>query len=166
MIRVRRIPRERACSHIAWHTPERHPRRSRDERGLSPAVEASLLFPGLALLIALIIFGGRLELSRQAVQSAAAEAARAASISRTAAEAAARARTAAAASLSAEQLRCVSSDVSVDTSQMSKPAGSGGSVSVRLTCVVSMSDISLPGVPGSVSLSAVQNSVIDTYRER
>ena len=124
------------------------------------------MFPGLALLIALIIFGGRLELNRQAVQSAAAEAARAASISRTTAEAAARARAAAAASLSAEQLRCVSSDVSVDTSQMSKPAGSGGSVSVRLTCVLSMSDISLPGIPGSISLSAVQHSVIDTYRER
>lgn len=144
----------------------RRPGRVRDERGLSPAVEASLLFPAFAMIIALIVFGGRLESGRQAVQAAAAEAARAASISRSPTEANSRARTAASTALAAENLRCVTSSVSVDASQLAKAPGLTGSVSVSLTCVVSMSEIGLPGIPGSVTLSTTQSSVVDRYRER
>ena len=52
------------------------------ERG-SSVVEVVILAPALGMFVALIIAGGRVALSHQAVESAAADAARAASISRT-----------------------------------------------------------------------------------
>ncbi|MDO4783677.1 MAG: TadE/TadG family type IV pilus assembly protein [Propionibacteriaceae bacterium] len=166
VIPTHRVSPARPQGDLSRRVRARRTGRVRDERGLSPAVEASLLFPALGLIIALIIFGGRLESSRQGVQAAAAEAARSASISRSPAEAISRARAAAAAALAAENLRCATSNLSVDTSQMSKAPGLTGEVSVSLTCVVSMSEISLPGIPGSVTLSTTQSSVIDRYRER
>ena len=54
----------------------------RDERG-SAAVEVTMVAPVLVLFVLVIIFGGRLALARQAVQSAAFDAARAASLART-----------------------------------------------------------------------------------
>ena len=58
----------------------------RDERG-SAAVEAVIGVPAFALFVGLIIFGGRTAMTHGAVESAAADGARTASIARTSQEA-------------------------------------------------------------------------------
>ena len=57
----------------------------RDERG-SASVEAAVGLPAFVLFVGLIIFGGRTATTHQAVESAAADAARSASIARTSSE--------------------------------------------------------------------------------
>ena len=67
--------------------------RKRDRERGSATIEAVIIVPAFMLFIALIIAAGRVQMARQSVDAAAAEAARAASISRTAAEAHTRAAT-------------------------------------------------------------------------
>ena len=114
---------------------------------------------------AIVPRGGRVALSHQAVESAAADAARAASISRTQGQAASNAETAAAASLSSQNLRCVSTSVSIDTAGFASPVGTPASVGATVTCQVDLAGL-LPGLPGSMTISATMRSPLDTYRER
>src|SRR5438046_3178070 len=87
----------------------------RDDRG-SAAIEAAILAPPLLALLALAILGGRIETAGGAIESAAHDAARAASISRTAAAAQTQAQTAAAATLNQQGLHCARLAVTVNTS--------------------------------------------------
>lgn len=135
------------------------------ERG-SVAVEVVILAPVLMLFILGVVFAGRYALAQQAVQSAAAEAARAASISRSPAQASGAATGAAAASLANQGLRCASSSVAVDTGAFALRPGIPGEVSATIVCVVDMSDLSFPGIPGNRTLEATMASPLDTYRSR
>ena len=72
--------------------------RQRDNRG-SASVEAAIVLPAFVLFVGLIIFGGRTAVAHQVVESAAADAARSASIARTRTEASADAQRAAETSL-------------------------------------------------------------------
>ncbi len=98
----------------------------RDERG-SAAIEAAIGVPAFLLFVALIIGAGRVAIARQAVEAAAAEAARSASIERTQTAAARAAGDAAAATLSNQQLQCLSTVVAVDTSGFAVPVGTPAS---------------------------------------
>lgn len=131
----------------------------------SSVVEVVILAPALGLFLALIIAGGRVALAHQAVEASAAEAARAASIARTQGQAGADARTAAASSLASQNTRCVSTSVSVDTSGFATPVGTPASVSATVTCQVDLAGL-LPGLPGSMTITATMRSPLDTYRER
>jgi Flp pilus assembly protein TadG len=137
----------------------------RDERG-SAAIEAAIGLPAFILFVGLIIAGGRLAIAHQALQSAAADAARAASISRGAGEADSAARREATTSLNNQKLRCRSTQVGVDTSGFRVPTGQPAAVTVTLTCRVDLADLSVPGVPGSRLIRATMSSPIDTWRER
>lgn len=139
--------------------------RSRDERG-SAAIEAAIALPAFILFLGLIIAGGRLALAHQALQSAAADAARTASIARDAGDANTSAQQEAATSLNNQNLRCRSTQVSVDTSGFRVPTGQAADVTVTLTCRVDLADLSVPGVPGSRLIRATMSSPIDTWRER
>jgi Flp pilus assembly protein TadG len=139
--------------------------RVRDERG-SVAIEAVIATPAFILLVAMIIAGGRVQLAHQGVEAAAYEAARAASIERTQAAAGAAGRTAAQTSLSNQGLRCTSTDVNVDTAAFNAPLGTTGQVTATVTCRVDLSDLSLPGVPGSCTITETASSPVDAYRER
>lgn len=139
--------------------------RSRDERG-SAAIEAAIGLPTFLLFLGLLIAGGRLALAHQALQSAAADAARTASIARDASDANASAQQEAATSLNNQNLRCRSTQVSVDTSGFRVPTGQAADVTVTLTCRVDLADLSVPGVPGSRLIRATMSSPIDTWRER
>ena len=141
-------------------------RRIRDDRGMSVAVEAAILVPCLVLIIGAVIFGGRVEFSRQAVVRAAAEGARAASISRNAEDARTRAEAVVASSLATRNLKCASSEVVTDVSEFNRPSGVSAQASVTVTCVVSMSDIGIAGIPGTMTFTHTGTSPIDTYRER
>ena len=140
-------------------------RRLGGERG-SVSLELVVLTPGLLLVIGVLIYGGRLELAKQSVQSAATQAAREASIARTQPEANSTADVAATRSLAEQGLDCVSSSVSVDTSGFASPAGTPASITAEVTCVVNLSDLAVPGIPGSQTVTATADSPLDTYRER
>ena len=137
----------------------------RSDRG-SEALEASIGVPAFLLFIALIIAGGRLAIADQAVQAAAAEAARSASISRTQEEAHGSAVGGATSSLANQKLQCTTKSVSVDTSGFASPVGTPASVTATVTCVVNLSDVAVPGLPGTRTITATMSSPLDTYRER
>ncbi|QZN87030.1 TadE/TadG family type IV pilus assembly protein [Cellulomonas sp. C5510] len=131
----------------------------------STVVEVVILAPALALFLGLIVAGGRLAVAHQAVEAAAAQAARSASIARTQDEALTSAQAAAVSALGAQGLNCVASDVSVDVAGFATPAGTPASVGATVTCQVPLAD-TLPGLPGSVGVTATVRSALDTYRER
>ncbi|SDP61028.1 TadE-like protein [Pedococcus dokdonensis] len=135
------------------------------ERG-SAVIEAAIGVPAFMLFVGLIVFAGRVAVANQAVGSAAAEAARSASISRTQAQAADTARAAATQALSNQNVNCLRMTISVDTSGFGSPVGTPASVRATVTCVVNLSDLAVPGVPGTRTVSASMSSPLDTYRER
>ena len=135
------------------------------ERG-SEAVEAAVGVPAFLLFVAVIIAAGRVAIAHQAVESAAADAARSASISRTQGEADSAATSGASSSLANQKLQCVSRKVSVDTSGFAAPVGTPATVTATVTCVVNLSDVTIPGLPGSMTIDATVDSPLDTYRER
>lgn len=138
---------------------------TKDERG-SAAVEAAVGVPAFVLFVGLIIFGGRTATTHSAIESAAADAARTASIARTATQAKQDANAAAQASLANQHIHCLSVTVSVDVSDFSNTVGQPGSVSATVECLLDLGDLSVPGVPGSRIIKATTSSPLDTFRER
>ena len=139
--------------------------RSGDERG-STSLEAAVAVPAFALFVGLIVFGGRTATTHQTVQTAAADAARAASIERTSSTGRAAAIDAATNSLSNQDVHCLDVHVTVDVSQFSRTVGQTATVSVTVGCRLDLSDLSVPAVPGSRLIEARASSPIDTWRER
>lgn len=135
-----------------------------DERG-SAAVEAVVGVPAFVLFVGLIICGGRVAITHESLQSAAAEAARSASIARDARTASADAHEAANTSVTNQNIRCDQIDVRVDTTDFAKLVGQSGLVTVTVSCRLDLSDLSVPGVPGSRLLTATMSSPIDTWRQ-
>lgn len=137
------------------------------ERG-SASMVALVVFvlPVTVAFLAVLFFMARMTSAQMVADAAAAEAARAASIAGTAQQAAVDAESIATVMLADQDLNCTSSDVSTDTSGFAAPAGTPASTSVTVTCVVPLSDLMLPGVPGSQTVTATATSVLDTYRER
>lgn len=138
--------------------------RTRDERG-SAALEAAVGVPAFALFVGLIICGGRLATTHESLQSAAAEAARSASIARDARTAFADARAAATTSMTNQHVHCDQIDIRVDATDFAKQAGQPGMVTVTVSCRLDLADLSVPGVPGSRLVTATMTSPIDTWRQ-
>lgn len=135
------------------------------QRG-SVTIETVILVPALLLFVALIIAAGRVTMARQTVDAAAAEAARAASLSRTRDEARARALTGGRLALTNQGIRCVSTSVAVDTSGFDVPVGTPASVTATVTCLVALGDVVLPGLPGTITVTSTVSSPLDTFRGR
>lgn len=132
----------------------------------SVALELAVLAPGLFLLISLVIVAGRVSLAGGAVDGAARDASRQASIARTAPVAAREATAAATATLARQGLQCTRMDVSVDTSGFRAPVGSPASTSATVSCTVRLSDVGIPGLPGTRTVQASFTSPLDRYRAR
>jgi Flp pilus assembly protein TadG len=145
--------------------PTPRSRRRRDDRG-SAAIEAVIGVTAFGLFIAMTAAGGRVALGRQAVETAANDAARAASIARTSSEASADARTAAIGSLDDQDIKCLTTSVQVDTSGFSAPIGTTAQVTATVSCTVKLSDLAVPGMPGSRTITETVSSPIDAFRER
>ena len=141
------------------------PTDGRDERG-SATIESAIGVPAFVLFVGLIIFGGRTAIAHQSVESAAAEAARTASIARTPADAKSQAEQAARVSLSNQQVQCRQINISVNTDGFAVPVGEPATVEVTVECLLDLSDLSVPGVPGARLVRASMSSPIDTWRER
>jgi len=140
-------------------------RRARQERG-SATIEAVILAPAFLLFIGLIIGAGRVAMAHQSVEAAAAEAARSASVARTADQARAEATAGADHALTNQGVRCASLTVTVDTSGFSVPVGTPAKVTATISCVVSLAELSVPGMPGTVQVVASVGSPLDTFRGR
>lgn len=138
---------------------------TRGDRG-SAAIEAAIGIPAFALFVGLIIFGGRTAITHSAVESAAAEAARTASIARTATAAKQDSEAAARASLANQDITCLHVNVTVDVTGFATPVGEVGSVAATVECRLDLADLAVPGVPGSWLIKATSTSPIDTWRER
>lgn len=140
-------------------------RGGRDERG-SATLEAVLVVPAFCLFLGLVIALGRIEVARQHVDAAAAEAARSGSLARDAASATSRATTAAQATLDSHQLDCQPARVEVDAAGFAVPVGTPASLKATVTCQVNLSDIALPGLPGSITITRQASSPLDVFRGR
>ena len=137
----------------------------RTDRG-SAAIEAAIGVPAFLLFVALIVGAGRVAIARQAVSAAAAEGARAASIARAQPSADHDATEAVTATLADQSLQCASTEVVVDTSGFAAPVGMAAVVRVTVTCVVDLSDVAVPGLPGALRITETVTSPLDTYRGR
>jgi Flp pilus assembly protein TadG len=150
---------------LVQHAVPAHSRRQRDERG-STALELAILAPGLLLFITIVVYAGRVELAGQAVQQAADEAARSASIQRTQAGADEIAGEEARNTLNQQDLDCKSVVVKVDTQDFNTGPGQDGRIYTTVQCDVKVGDLILPGFPGTKTVTARGISPLDTYRER
>lgn len=139
--------------------------RLHDTRG-SSTLELAIITPAVLLLAAVILLGGRIALAQQAVQAAANDAARSASIARTAGQARGAGNSAGNSGLNNNGITCAGHSVSVDTSGFGRPLGAAASVTVDITCRVSLADIALPGIPGSITVRGHASSPLDEFRER
>jgi Flp pilus assembly protein TadG len=132
----------------------------------SAAIEMAVLMPMFVAVFTAAMLLGRVGNAISAVEMAAYDGARTASIARDAATAHAQALATVDDSLAQQSVTCAGGpDVVVDTSGFSQPVGTPASVTVSVTCQVTVGDIDLIGVPDrEVSASFV--SPLDQYRTR
>lgn len=138
--------------------------RGRGDNG-SVSLELAILGPGFLLFILAVVFCGRVAVAGQAVDQAASEAARTASVARSKVEADSTAQAAAENTLRDQDLRCHRLTVQVDTSGFNTPVGTPASVSVVVTCDVQVGDLR-PAITVSRTVTGSASSPLDTYRQR
>ena len=136
------------------------PRRFGGDRG-SASAEIVFLAPLLVAILGCAFLAGRLELARQSVDDAARTALQAAVAMPNGRAARAAAEDTARAVLGSSHGLCSSVTTVTDTAEFV----AGGSVLVRVSCLVRLSHVGLLGVPGSIKLSAVAGGVVEPYRE-
>lgn len=134
-------------------------RRRGDEAG-SATAELVILTPLLILFLLLVVALGRLSGARGEVDGAAAQAARAASITRDPASATLAAQQTAAAALASEHLTCANLGVDVDTAAFTP----GGTVAVTVSCTVDLSTLTGLHLPATRTLTDRFVEPIDAYR--
>ncbi|MFF4748143.1 TadE/TadG family type IV pilus assembly protein [Streptomyces sp. NPDC001268] len=149
-------PGDRGCRRL---------RAARGDRG-SYALETAVLAPVMIGLLLLLVAFGRVVDADGTVDSAARAAARAASLERDARAAQAKAQDAANRSLHGEGVTCRTSSVVVDTAGYALDIGAEANVTATISCTAHLSDIGLPGLPGTKTLTASWTSPLDTYRGR
>lgn len=135
-------------------------RRCRGERGLA-TIELVLMTPVLFLVLSFLVVAGRLTTVRGDVAAAARDAARAASRAATFEQAAQDATATAEASLGGRDVTC--RDLAVELEDPSA-FRAGGTVAVRVSCGVSLTDVAIPGLPGERTIEHRSVEVIDVYR--
>ncbi len=121
----------------------------------------------MLLLIGFMVLVGRVAVANNTVTSIAGTAAREASLARNAGAAAAAASSSARTALAGQAVRCEGGGaVGVDVSGFAAAGrgAAGQSVVVTVDCLVSFSDLGIPGLPGSRTLSDRGVSPIDPNR--
>jgi Flp pilus assembly protein TadG len=126
----------------------------------SLTVELLALTPVLFLLVLVVMIFGRVAVARQQVVEAARAGAEAAAVQSGSTSAQSAAAQLAVTDLVDQLKICATNHVTVDTSHFAP----GGSVTVAVTCNVDLSDVSVPGLPGSTTLQSSATAPIDPYR--
>ena len=152
------VPTPPAAARTGWRDTD-------PEAGFDP-VGTAITVPAVLLLLALVIGFARVTSATQDVSAAAYTAARAASMARTPAAAQAAATRTATAELATKGIGCATINAIVDTHGFATRIGDPASVTLNLTCAVPLSDISVPGLPGTKTITARAVSSLDTFRER
>jgi Flp pilus assembly protein TadG len=137
-------------------------RRERSRVGTSRgslSVELVVLTPVLALFLLVSLALGRYALAREQVVGGARAAADAAAIAGSAVIAQ-KAAVAAATPVLQSNHSCTDPSVNVDVASFAP----GAVIRVSVSCRVDFSDLLVPGFPGSTTISAVQEAVVDPYR--
>jgi len=122
--------------------------------------ELVIVAPVLLIVIVLMVALGRVDSAQGDVESAARAGVQAAVIQADPSDAQSQAVTAADSTLTGAGLTCTAPQINVDTSNFV----AGGWVAVTVTCVTSLADVSVPGVPGMKTLTATSSAHIDPYR--
>lgn len=130
----------------------------------SVTVEAAVIAPVLVLVLLLMIAAGRISLNESVVDQAATSAARAASLARTPQAAQQAATDAARGAFADQHLSCTELAVTMDTAGFGRAPGQPAQVDVQVSCALALSDIGLPGLPGTVTQTSRFASPLDPYR--
>ncbi|MCT1459829.1 pilus assembly protein [Aestuariimicrobium sp. p3-SID1156] len=135
---------------------------ARPSRGLSTAVEATLVLPAVVIILSLMVAGFRVWQTRTDLHQVAGAAARAGSLARSASSAEQQIRQVVQANRSA----CPHPQISSELSGFTIPAGQPASITVTLTCHIPLGDLIVPGLPGHRTITVTASAPLDTYRER
>jgi Flp pilus assembly protein TadG len=134
-------------------------RRGSDERG-SLTVELVILAPILLVVVLATLVFGRLSEARQQVIEASRAGAEAAAVLPTVGTAQWVGSINSAINLIGRTHTCAHVSIAIDTAHFVP----GGYVTARVTCVVQLSDIGFPGLPGTTTVTASATAPIDPYR--
>lgn len=138
----------------------------RDERG-SLALEMAMIAPAILLLLGLIYAYGRVGQVNGVMESGARDAARSATIARSMQEAREVAKRVVDDALTAAPPSCRDDPtVTVSGGDPSDPDAfvRGGAIRVEVSCRYDISDLGLPGAPGSLTARSSFTSMLDPYR--
>jgi hypothetical protein len=131
------------------------------EQGTAVVIELIILAPLFIALVCLVLLFGRMLNAKSAVDGAARDGVRAASLARSPRAAVTAANAAVAADLAGPQrTRCATWRTQTDTTRFAP----GGQVVVTLTCQVRLGDLALLHVPGTKSIRASYSAPIDRFR--
>ncbi len=131
----------------------------KDDRG-SLTVELVLLTPALLIVVLTIVAFGRVSESRQQVAEAAGAGADAAAVGSDAPRAVSGAELDARAEVAGHLHTCGNPQIDTDTSHFYP----GGFVTVTVICHIALSDLLVPGMPGSTTIQASSTAPIDPFR--
>lgn len=138
----------------------------REERGdLDDLPGWTIMAVTFLAFIGIVFYVGRAGTAANTVQAAAYAAARDASISRTATEAIPHARSAAEVALQGN-VNCTALDITIGGNGLSTGIGQTGTVDATVTCTVNTADLSIPFIPGQVTITKTATSPVDPYRQR
>jgi Flp pilus assembly protein TadG len=126
----------------------------------SLVVELVVLTPVLFIIALSILVFGRVSEARQLVTESARAGAEAASVMPNAQAAQSAATDSAVVGTSGQTHTCAHAQVVTDVSHYYP----GGYVRVTVACAVALSDLSVPGVPGSTTISESSTAPVDPYR--
>lgn len=140
-----------------------HLKRRRDHGSMS--IEAVLIIPVFLVFLALIAAIGRTAAVQEDLHASIVAAVRIASLQPSSIAGEDAARTAIENHLADEGVRCISSDISINTYALDLPPGQPGEVWATITCMVPLSDLSVPGLPGQIRLTDTFSTPIDPYSQ-
>lgn len=135
--------------------------RARGDRGSMSVEMAALVWPVAAIMAVLLVGVWRLSVADLEVHTAAAAAARAASLADSPTGAVAAAEQTAQGSLDDAGLACDELTVVVDDSEFAH----GGSVTVEVACQIPTGDLIGLGAPGSVTTSTTARAPVEQHRQ-
>ncbi|MGD9754285.1 MAG: TadE family protein [Acidimicrobiia bacterium] len=133
--------------------------RRHDDRGAA-TTELVLLTPVLIVMLLFVVALGRIASTRQDVDAAARDAARAAANARSPAAARTDGTSAAEASLTEQGIACRNLIVTVDTAAFR----AGGTVTAAVSCAVDLADLTSLSIPSSRTITATFTAPVDQYR--
>ena len=138
---------------------QRFPRRDAG----SMSIEAVLIVPAFLLFLVALAAVGAVAGVRQDVHAAAVQGARVASMESSAAAGTNAGYAAVNDYLNQEETPCQSRVVEIQAAPLDLPSGQGGSVRVRVTCVVSLAQFTGIGLPGQITVEEAFTAQIDAY---